>query len=118
MTIQNEVKAVKRIIEQADKTKAYLVFLNRHVEVNHVSDISDDGDVWIGLAEDAQGQSGGPYFEILSITPGGTILIHGEEYLAGLDDEGLAEAITNAHGEREQFYTERAEQFGSSAYPR
>ncbi len=114
MTMQQALAQVKKYIDEADEAKAHLVFFNRRGEIDRVSEEADNEDA---LNDEAKAQSGGPYFEILSINVGGDVVISGEFYLDAVADAVLQEAITDADNSRTEFYAQRAEEFGASAYP-
>jgi hypothetical protein len=113
-SIQTSLSIVKRIIEAGERDKNYLVFVARHGEIDVVSATSGE-EAFIYLNEEAKARSGGPYFEILSIT-GGTVIIDDNQCVA-YTDQLLVNAIQEALDNHREFYAERAKEFGASAYP-
>jgi hypothetical protein len=113
------LKTVSRLIEGADKNQMHSIFLNNRGEVDHVSvdRVNEDGEpVEVFLVEE-QAAGGRPTFSILNILPEGIFLENTAEVVFIAEDETLLEAINYAAGERERFYSERAEEYGPSAWP-
>jgi hypothetical protein len=100
-SIQVAVNTVKKYIDNADESQSYMVFLNRHGEIDIVSKDTDD-EVFVRL----------PYFEIIRILVGGCLFIPLNKFLPEVSDEELKTAILKADNNRQQFYEERAEEFG------
>jgi hypothetical protein len=119
MNIQNQelsstsklVANVKSFLNKAenDPDEVHLIFLNREGEVEMCSQerLDDEEDTWSALQEEVRARSM-PSFEIFS-TDGNTIIEHGEEHLAGVDDDTIMAAVVNALSERREFFEEAKE---------
>jgi hypothetical protein len=113
------LKAVSRLIEGADENQMHSIFLNNRGEVDHVSvdRVSEDGEP-VGVTFLLERQTAGrPTFSILNILPEGIFLENTAQVVFIAEDETLLEAINYAASERERFYSERAEEYGPSAWP-
>jgi hypothetical protein len=116
-TITNFIE--RRHVSECHFGNAGMIFIDRHGEIccnEAATNRCSDEDQFIRLQEEARAISGGPYFEILSYK-NGTMFVLSDEHLAGISDEDLQAAILDADARREQFYEERAEEFGPRAYP-
>lgn len=107
-------RLMRALIMERDTTQKHLFFFTRDEKIEFI-----EGDTWETIAQTAQGLSGGPYFEILSITEDHRFITGGhDEYEGNISDDALGKAIDDAKAARELFYKDRAEEFGSTAYPK
>src|SRR5436309_10697580 len=90
---------VKKYIEDADESKAHLIFINRHGEIDIVCEENVNDEVFVRLAEEARAQSGGPYFEVLSILADGTLFVNSDFHSSAISDEELQSAMLEADSE-------------------